>query len=32
VLLNFYVLRALCCLHATIHPSTTIYKWRRNCS
>jgi len=22
----------LCCLHATIHPPTTIYKWRQNCS
>jgi len=28
----FYVLTALCCLHATIHPPTTIYKWRQNCS
>jgi hypothetical protein len=22
----FYILKALCCLHATIHPPTTIYK------
>jgi len=25
----FNVLAALCCLHATIHPPTTIYKWRQ---
>jgi len=28
----FYVLTALRCLHATIHPPTTIYKCRQNCS
>jgi len=28
----FYVLTTLCCLHATIHPPTTIYKWRQNWS
>jgi hypothetical protein len=22
----------MCCLHATIHPPTAIYKWRQNCS
>jgi len=26
----FYVLTALCCLHAAIHPPTTIYNWRQN--
>jgi hypothetical protein len=28
----FYFLTALCCLHATIHPPTTTYKWRQNWS
>ena len=32
VFMFFYVLRALFCIHATIHPPTTIYKWRQNCS
>jgi len=31
-LLWFYVLPAMCYLHATIHPPTTIYKWRQNYS
>jgi hypothetical protein len=28
----FYVLTVLCCLHAIIHPPTTINKWRQNLS
>jgi len=31
VFFSFYVLTALCYLHATTHPPT-IYKWRQNCS
>jgi len=28
----FYILTALCFLHANIHPPATIYKWRQNSS